>query len=138
MIAMSARSKRLLRSLLAATAFVAILSVLAILPHLEVFAYALFPGIDLSGLIFSNGIESFHLLRFELASFFFNVVVYAAIFYFLFTPPRTRRRRTYPKSREGSSTISVSHEPNPASLAEPPTADPNSLSETLEDDMEDE
>lgn len=92
---MTPTSKRLLRSALFATALVAILSLLAILPHLDFFAYALFPGIDLSGLIFSNGIESFHLLRFEVASFVFNIVVYAGIFYFLFTPSRTRKRRNY-------------------------------------------
>jgi hypothetical protein len=136
MIAMSARSKRLLRSALVATIFVAILSVLAILPHLDVFAYALFPGIDLSGLIFSNSVESSHLLSFEVASFFFDIVVYAGLFYVLFTPSRTRRRRAYLEYREGLQSASAQHEPNanPPSVPESPAAAPDPLLETPEDE----
>jgi hypothetical protein len=135
MIATSARSQRLLRSALIATAFVTVLSLLSLLPLLDFFAYALFPGIDLSGLIFSSGVESVHLLRFEVASFCFNIIVYTGIFYVLFTPPRTRRHRTSPKSREVRPLTPSASDSNiaPTPLPEP-IASPNSLNNTLEDE----
>jgi hypothetical protein len=133
---MTTTTERLLRSFLLATAFVALLSVLSILPHLDFFAYALFPGIDLAGLIFSNGIESLHLLRFEVASFLFNIVVYTGIFYFLLTPSRTRKRRTVSEYRGGSRTTASSNDPQdtPALLPESPVAARRPLSETAEDE----
>jgi hypothetical protein len=126
---MTITTERLLRSFLFATAFVAILSVLSILPHLDFFAYALFPGIDLSGLIFSNGIESLHLLRFEVASFVFNIVVYGGILYFLSTPSRTRKRRTFSEYRGAPRTPPRSPELNIESPAVP-----DSLLETAEEE----
>ena len=88
--------RQLVQSLLYATALVIVLSVLSFVPYLGFFAYPLVPGIDLAGVVFSSGVESLHLLRFEVASIAFNIFIYAALLYLLFAEPRTRERRTFP------------------------------------------
>jgi hypothetical protein len=138
MIAMTITSKRLLHSLLFAIALVAILSVLALLPYLGFFAYPLFPGIGISGLIFSSGIESYHLLRFEVAAVALNIGIYTGLFYLLLAPSHIRRRRTFSEYYRGAP-AKPSIEANPAAPApihaDNTIAEPNApLFETAEEE----